>query len=248
MATIRRWEGESLWSSKNQRESSASQVSCTSTSGMILGKWISEGIKGKREGGEKREGGRGKEREREGKREGEGGVNERVTLHVHVPLVKRCSRSGTMPSHTNATNLDIGLISCLRYQWWLLDVHNWTNNYHQRLIKYSWLLVPDVRGRSPSSLLLCNHSNRTDESAFQASSLTTQSSLPAGRGNSPCLRPFLSKKTTSWRWGFRWEVPTRFPLGLQLSACSRPSTGSPVECRVPSLVHIRSLREPIHIH
>ena len=33
--------------------------------------------------------------------------------------------------------------------------------------------------------------------------------------NSPCLRPFLSKKMISCLWGFRWDEAIKLPDGLQ---------------------------------
>ena len=33
--------------------------------------------------------------------------------------------------------------------------------------------------------------------------------------NSPCLRPFLSKKMISCLWGFRWDEAIKLPDGLK---------------------------------
>lgn len=46
---------------------------------------------------------------------------------------------------------------------------------------------------------------------------TSSASLSTGSVNSPCVKPFFSKKTTSCLWGFRWVEAIRLPLGLTRS-------------------------------
>src|SRR5258708_3818444 len=94
------------------------------------------------------------------------------------------------------------------------------------------------------------------ESELHATSLTEypQSILPSEvvflhgslNVNSPCLRPFLSKKITSCRPSFpapppskpnRWVETIRFPEGLHESVCSSPATCSEVDWRAASRLY-----------
>jgi hypothetical protein len=69
--------------------------------------------------------------------------------------------------------------------------------------------------------------------------------------NSPCLSPFLSKKTRSCRSGFPAPPPgnpnlcvdaINAPLGLHAKACSSPGTASDVLCNSPLRSYTRNVR------
>jgi len=71
------------------------------------------------------------------------------------------------------------------------------------------------------------------------------------RLNSPCLRPFLSKNTTSCRPSLPapppskpnlWVETIRFPEGLHERVCSNPATGSDVDCKVASRLYTLRIR------
>ena len=103
--------------------------------------------------------------------------------------------------------------------------------------------------------------DRIFESELQATSLTEypQLTLPSKmvlfhgslRLNSPCLRPFLSKSTTSCRPSFPapppskpnlWVETIKFPEGLHASVCSNPATASDVDCRTASRLYTLKIR------
>lgn len=113
---------------------------------------------------------------------------------------------------------------------------------------------------SPSSLSI--HKPNILESELQIVSLTLYPHLLSTspsvacliflfslKPNSPCLKPFLSRKTTSCLSSFPappppnpnlWVPTIRFPLGFQARVCSSPATGSEVDWRAAWRSYTRS--------